>query len=278
MVKVITREEVINRLESRGYHAIASDVVKNGVNLEGITIRTERDVAPCFYLSDFVERFDNVEDIVEQMINLYESKKSVSFDISLFSNREWILNNVYIAVQKSSSEPLIKKPTDYENIEQFLYIRGGNDEENWSVKLNVGILANANISLEEAWDAGKNNTFAPGQTVIKSMVEVLSEMMGCNDFLDIGNEIPMYVITNPLKTKGAAQFLDKNALLNFFKSLTPLPSKIILIPSSVHEIIAVPTSDDEIDLDSFASMIREVNESQVAPTEQLGNRAYVIKL
>ncbi len=275
MAKEIKREAVINLLEKRGYHAIPNDVVKNGVHLDGISIRTERDIAPCFYLCDFVKRFDTIEDIVEQIINLYESNKSVAFDISLFSSKEWILKNLYIAVQKASDEPLIKRNTDFEDIEQYLYIRG---DDNWSVKLNDGLLSNANISTDAAWEAGEKNTFASGQTIIKSMTEVLCEMMGCDDLMDIGYDIPMYVITNPSKVKGGSQIMDKSAILSFFSSIIPSPKRLVLIPSSIHEWIIVPTSDEVIDLETFAEMINEVNAAEVDPTEQLGTRAYVIDL
>ena len=55
----------------------------------------------------------------------------------------------------------------------------------WSVKLNAGIMENASLSLTEVWAAATRNTFADGETIIKSMTSVLAEMLGepiCEDF------------------------------------------------------------------------------------------------
>ena len=54
-------------------------------------------------------------------------------------------------------------------------------------------------------------------------------------------------------------------------------NKIVVLPSSVHEMLLVPYTE-EIDLDTFSDMVGQVNSSEVDPTEQLVDRAFIITL
>ena len=51
------------------------------------------------------------------------------------------------------------------------------------------------------------------------------------------------------------------------------PNGYIVLPSSVHEVIVLPYSEDQ----AFNNMVNEVNESKVAAEEVLGHKAYLFK-
>lgn len=275
MTNEITRETIIAALRERDYNAIPNDVVKNGVTLQGITIRNDTNIAPNIYIDRLIEHFDNLDDIVEHIINTYESNKSIDINISNLTNHDWILEHLYIALQKSSSESLIKRTCELEDIEQFLYIRGNNSSDNWSVKLNVGIMQTAGLTIEEVWEAAKKNTFTAGETVIESMADILFGMCECPDFIEDLSFPKMYVITNKTKTKGSVQVLNKDAIRNFFPEDV---HRLVCIPSSIHECILVPADNEDIDIDMFNSMVQEVNSSEVDPTEQLGNHIFILQI
>lgn len=52
----------------------------------------------------------------------------------------------------------------------------------------------------------------------------------------------------------------------------------IVIPSSIHEVILLPTESEfgSLDADSLATQIKEVNEMEVAPEEILSDHAYLL--
>ena len=52
---------------------------------------------------------------------------------------------------------------------------------------------------------------------------------------------------------------------------------IVIIPSSVHETILVPTDIQDVD-ESFDQMVWDVNQSEVLSEEQLSNHVYIYKL
>ena len=46
-------------------------------------------------------------------------------DIAMnFNDPEWILDHITIALQRSSDDELVKRPTDLDDIEQYLILQG----------------------------------------------------------------------------------------------------------------------------------------------------------
>lgn len=274
MTTTITREAIISELKTKGYNAVSHDVVKNGVTLQGITIQTESNISPTIYLEHLLEMFSDFDNIVKQIISIYEEHQCIDIDISLFSNREYILNNLFIALQKKSDEPLIKRTCEFNDLEQYLYIKGKSSNDFWSVKLNAPIMKNADLSLDEVWEAGLKNTFADNETVIQSISSIVGNI--CDE--DFFPEIPMYVITNRCNTKGSIQIFDKAKITEWVNSLPVKPTRIVCIPSSIHEFILIPTSDEDLNLQIFNDMVCEVNATEVDVTEQLSSHCYVLTL
>jgi len=54
-------------------------------------------------------------------------------------------------------------------------------------------------------------------------------------------------------------------------------TKIVVLPSSVHEMLLVPYTE-EMSLEDFSAMVSEVNNTEVRPEERLTDRAYIITL
>ena len=82
----------------------------------------------------------------------------------------------------------------------------------------------------------------------------------------------MYVISNSLGCKGAISAFYEDVLEYVAKKVGP---EFYLIPSSVHEWLAVPcTTQDRKEVDVVEEMIVEVNENHVIPQDVLSNNAY----
>lgn len=272
-------DKIIEKLQERGYNAIAHDVVKNGCTKTGISIR-EGNISPCIYVSDLIKNRElTTDEIVEQVINIYESNKSVDFDIDELTSRDYILSHIYIGLQRSSSEELTKRDCeDFAGIEQYLYVRGKSEQHgSWNMKIHSHILQKAGISEKEAWAVAETNTFS--NTVIQSMASIMNEMLGFDEEDEIADDdnFPMYVISNHDKHLGAVQVLDKKAITEFARKHNA--SKLIILPSSTHEmIIVIPADDEELNIHQFESIVAEVNATQVAPEERLSNKAYVLHI
>lgn len=273
----MTREIIINELENRGYRAEAQNTIKNGVELEGIRILTNSNVAPVIYTEDIIERAEkenkSLDDVVSAIIGIYESNKSFEFDIEALFNKDFVFSHLYIGLQKDSTENIIKRACEFEGIESYLYIRGEADKGDYSIKMSKQILDRAEISEVEAWEVAEQNTNA--ETSLESMAKVMADIMGLDFTEELEGMTPIYVISNKSKIKGASAVLNKEVLAEFGKKYNT--NKIVVLPSSIHEMLLVPYTEDT-DLETFSTMVTDVNNAEVDPTERLTDRAYIITL
>lgn len=170
-----------------------------------------------------------------------------------------ILDKVYIGIQRSSGDPIAKRETPFDGIEQYLWVNI-DGERSFKVPDTLG--------SEPLWEAAKRNTFA--ETRIRSMAEVMSEMMG----IELPEMEPVqYILTNGDGFRGAACVLNRAALEEFAK--VKGVDRIFMLPSSIHEVLLIPDTGDfaKADLDD---MVRTVNATQVDYDDQLGDHAYVV--
>ena len=107
------------------------------------------------------------------------------------------------------------------------------------------------------------------------MAKVMCEMMQMEYSEEMEEMTPFFVLSNKSKVKGASAILDRKTLADFGERFHT--EKIVAIPSSIHEFLILPYTE-ELSLDDFSAMVNEVNFSEVDPKEQLGSRAFIITL
>lgn len=83
----------------------------------------------------------------------------------------------------------------------------------------------------------------------------------------------LYVITNQSRWHGAGCAFNRDALADFAKEHHT--RRIVLLPSSVHEMLIVP--HPETIEENLSDMVKEINDSMVEPEERLTDRAYPIQ-
>lgn len=185
--------------------------------------------------------------------------------------------NIYIGLQKVSTESIVKKDCGLEGIESYLYIRIKMDfEENYfTVNVSRDILNRVNLTEAEAWKQAEVNTNA--ETKLKSMAKMMSEILGFKYFEEIEKEMPMplFILTNRIAMKGASAILNKKVLSKLSKKYHT--NKIVALPSSIHEMILAPYTE-RVDLEEFSEMVKEVNHTEVDPIDRLTDRAYIITI
>ncbi len=273
---MITETALCAELMHRGYNPTVNDVIKNGVTLRGLTIREDdSNIAPCIYIDKMLEDFDSARLASDSVINIYRSHRTIDLgcDISDITKPEFILSHAYIGLQKNSLEDIVNRPSMYDGIEEFLYLRGETDDEGgrWSIKIRPSMITG--MDTDDLWKTAEERTFRGFQ--IQSLGSVLAGF-GLGNEEDLPATPPMYVITNPEKFRGAALACDMQSIRTWAEKHDY--KKAVILPSSVHEMLLVPVDDGEYDLEAFNSMVAEVNATQVDPTERLTDRAYLINL
>ena len=85
------------------------------------------------------------------------------------------------------------------------------------------------------------------------------------------NEIPMYIMSNPIKMNGAATMAYPGVIRNFAETIR---KNLYVIPSSIHELIIMPAEDGSLSLSKLSDMVKEINENHVKEEEILSDCAY----
>lgn len=274
------RETIINELVGRGYKAEGMDMTKNGVVKQAIVIRSEdTNCVPTVYIDNLInainEKKMTLADAADYIIKLTEENK-VNVDTNEISSRDYILEHVFIGLQKTSDEDIVKCDTDFEGIEKYLHVKTNVGGVEGSYKLTKKILASAGICEAEVWDSAEIHT--KEDSTITSMAKMISEMMGieCTEDMQNGSDSMMYVITNKDKYKGASAVLNKPMLAELAKKYDT--DKLIVLPSSVHEMIVIPYGSVPMNVEELTRMVEEINASQVNPEERLTDRAYILNV
>ena len=142
-----------------------------------------------------------------------------------------------------------------------------------SVPVTQSILQEKGISVRRLHDLAIENTKKQYQYHATEMENILSEYgVSFGEMPWIREDFPMIVLTNQYHLNGASCLMDSSFLDEvadtYFKG-----RDYLILPSSIHEVIAIPTSlgSNYRDLEQ---MVREVNEMAVAPEDQLSNSVY----
>ena len=135
------------------------------------------------------------------------------------------------------------------------------------------------VSVDILYQAAKENTPKLLPYELKSMAEVLCDIIqtkSINPFdydecmADFSDRIPMYVLFNKSRMEGASCMLYPNLIRDFANAAN---SNLYIIPSSIHELLILPTGSEERCAE-IKSMIRDINNTQIIPEEILSYSLY----
>lgn len=269
----MTREMIIKELKARGYNAEAVESVKNGVVMEGVSIRTNKKISPIIYTSDMISyaKVNNlpVTWVIDEILDIYNAHIDFDFDHELFFNRNFLSQNVYVGFQKTSTEDILRRESEFAGIEMYLYIKGSE----WTVKANKVILEQANITEDILWVCAINNTVKESQ--MESIWKTVCELQNIPYREEMEEDCTIYILTNKDKFRGASAILNKQLLVEFADKYHA--SKLVVIPSSIHEMIIMPYTN-ELSIDDLKSLVANVNLTAVDPTERLTDEVYIVEV
>lgn len=253
----------------------------NGVELLAVSIRSSFEVmTPAIYIDKTVKEIEREEitimEAAQRIFDTYQERKDIDLGIeeAKLMDKQFILNHVEYQVvnAKRNAERLEGVPRKQIVDLAVIYRVVLNDGDNrlTSYILNENHLKLAGINADELDEAARSNTQKAG-FVIKTMGEIIAEMMGMNNSLDeetLGDP-QMYVLTNRRKVNGANILLYKDWLAEVANRLK---DDFFILPSSIHELLAVPVSGT--DVKELRAIVKEVNNTEVAPEEILSYEVY----
>lgn len=244
----------------------------NGNKLTGIFILGRNtNIAPTIYLEYYYEEYmsgKTIDWVIQEIVAIYERNKMSPIDISFFMDYEKIKQVIAMKlVNYHSNMELLRNIPHFRFLDlaiTFYCVLGAQEAY---ITITNEHLRIWNISKERLYEWAKGNTEQVLPWELIDMAEVVRKMAGDNE---IPLEKLMYILTNKKKQYGATCMLYDGVLREIAQRLQ---SDFYILPSSVHEVILLPTNDDS-DRKELTEMVLEVNNSILSKEDMLSDHVY----
>ena len=284
----IVKDKVLDVLRERDstLNAIIEKVTKsNGVLYCGLSFRGKDTVQPVIYLDDFYKRFEagvNIDDIVNQVVEIYLTNRINDIDIGSITDFESVKDRIVVAIYNTEANAgkLSGIPhKEYKDLSVYYRVDVpiNEKEEMGSIIVNDNIMRLWDISTDELDEIAWINTRRMYPSKLMSMFEILQELCGdgMDEMQDCLAKPTMYVLSNVNKVNGAVYIADSDALAMVADELG---DDYVVLPSSRHEVIIVPLKQiDDNDYTYLKEMVYEINRKEVDAEDVLSDNIYIYK-
>lgn len=303
-MKEINFNEFVEQLKTALYQRVDKETKidvhetakNNGITYYGMVIMKKGcNVSPNirldgFYAS-FKERISSLEEIADEIMNIFESEQGKNnLNVNFFTDFQRAKERIMFKIvnyegnkKRLENLPHIKyldlAVTFYYSVEQKEI-----PQINASIQIERSHLDLWGIDEGTLYDLAMENTVkkmpASFRTIYDIIINILEEdgitpgKKAIEDFKEKTDEVPMYVLTNGKNYFGAAALYYPGVLKKIGQTLE---SDLIMLPSSIHEVILLP-AEKWTDYESLNEMIEDINENHVAKEEVLSNHFYYYDL
>ena len=263
---------------------VCTSVKNNGVTVTGLLLKGENErVAPNFYLEnqyvEWMRGIRTLEEISNRLCDSYREEVEKSRSLLTEIKFEWeeFRRKVFMRLinKERNSGQLENVPyKDFMDLAIVYYYSVNLDGDTQGTLL----ISNAHLELlgvseEELHQAAESNCQRYQPAKVRCMQDLLYDLGH-----KVGVEIYeakecypyMFVLTNTKGMFGAVSMTCDLELECFAKRIG---KGFYILPSSVHEVILVPENKD-FSIEYFAGMVKEINETQLDPTEVLSDSIY----
>ncbi len=296
-----------------GYEIAFREVTKNnGVRLHGVIITgKESNVSPTVYIDELYEEFEAgraIGDIVYDILCIYQKNaREINVDMDFFTQYAQAESRIlYKLIHRESNDGLLGEiPYVAWNDLAIVFYYAFEDERfgKATILIKNSHLAMWGIDVPALYEAAKTNMLRlrPEELMpVRQLIQEFLEKNPCGHpgvtriaapdgtgvtlasgtasasgsaLMSDSASAPgtaMYVLSNCDRVFGASAMLYSGAMKRLAGELD---RNLIILPSSVHEVILVP--DDGItEKEFYREMVREVNDTQVEPEERLSYNVY----
>lgn len=262
-------------------------VQKVNVTLDGLSILdTGRNISPTIYINDMYEKYKENGDLENTIISACNfmaktiSETSPVFDVDNFLNsaKDKIVFQLINTEQNKSF--LEKVPhREFQDLSIIYKVVINVEKESiHNVQVTNELSKRLGMDEEMLFKSAAENTRRILPPTVRNMKDVITEMFEAQGMPEelsnmmmgqIPEELPMWVITNNVGNNGAVSMLYENELHELAENME---SDLYILPSSVHEVIAVST--DMGNPEELAQMVAEINMQEVSLSERLSNQVY----
>ena len=254
----------------------------NDTELHGLIISNgdvKNKMLPTIYLENFFYDYQHglsLEEITKRIIGIYNANSTAcDFNASEVLDFDTIKNRITFQLVNTERNAKFLQTVPHLQYLDFSIIFRINIEsttpEYASIIIKNELFKSWGVDINELYKIAMTNTPRLMPCSITNMSQVIKDLQGefdadCEDYIPM---IPMYVITNDRKTNGCGCILYPDVIENFANVIR---SDLYLLPSSVHEMLAVPVSFGSPE--ELKSIVHEVNCTQVSREDFLSDNVY----
>lgn len=265
-------------------------VDKVNSKLDGLSIRVNEpgmNISPTIYVNHMYEDYVTTENLnatleraAEGFMKAMEQKESIN--VNELTNAECAKDKIVFQLinTEQNKEMLANMPhREFKDLSVIYRMVVKIDGEGIaSTPVHNGLADTLGFTEEQLFKLAAENTKRLLPPVVKSMNDVMREIFMKDGMppeiadMMLGEMPPeqqMYVISNNKGINGAVSMLYEDGLHDLAEKLG---SDLYIMPSSIHEVIAVST--DLGNPNELAAMVAEINMDQVALDERLSNQVY----
>ncbi len=278
----------------RDYTARVYKVMKNNsLELDSLVLLKEgKNFSPNIYLQPYYEAYQEgvkISELVQRLCNIYQNcKVPIVDDTFSYTYEQMKPYIIYRLVNYNRNLKLLEKIPHirYLDLAITYHCLVREDEEGiGTIRITNEHMKHWKAHLKELHELAAENTRRLFPEMLRSMEEVIRSML-LEELAGQEDEIPedmspfildmsrqrnrMYILSNQKGINGASCLLYPNVL---HKLSEEFQSDLYIFPSSIHELILVPTHDNKSSKE-YSDMVREINATQVAHEEVLSDRVY----
>ena len=268
-----------------------NEVTKNnGLKLHGISVQPKgSNIAPTLYLESYFKEYENGADLEVLMGSIAKEAEKHLNPPSEFANIGETFTDfesvkdkvIMVAVNTERNRELLNQAPhkEKEDLSLIYKVIVDTDTEGIAtITIKNEHMKSWGVTTDEIHELAMHNTKEILPITVQSMNEVMMESFGKDGMPEemaeaMFEEKPMnqqmYVISNKSRVNGAASVFYEDVLSDLADKMG---TDLYILPSSVHEVIAVST--DMGSAETLSEMVREVNGTQVSAEEQLSDHVY----
>lgn len=279
-------EKHVGEALGTGYGVKYTEVLKNnGVMYHALSIRKgDQNVAPTIYIDMLFEHYNRgclMNTLVKEVVKMYRlSSPKNDVGIEFYYDFSQVADNLFFKAVNYEKNIDKLKDVPYKRALDLALVPLCRYK---NVEIGSGVITVLNshlkmweISKDELWENVIESAVKNEPVKMTGILDVLEKVTGKSCSVDEMGEMSdafgMYVLSNESGMYGAGTIFYPDALK---KIADNMETDLFIIPSSVHEVLIIPDSNYDMDVEELRAMIREVNETTVKDEEVLSDNLYV---
>lgn len=248
----------------------------NGVQCTGMAICLKGEsITPNVYLEYFYNLYKggkNMEDVLclirDEFNQAYDNLKDKKYtDLSKDNLRDCLFLKL---VNYEKNKDLLKEcpyVAFFDLAIVFRFLVSKDDDKIASALIKNKDMESWNMTVEELYEMGKENTLRLFKPSLNSLEAVLNNMF---DGMIKKDSYGLQVLTNESGVNGAIYMTYENLLREYADEIQ---RDLYILPSSIHEVLLMPYTD-ELSREELSGMVRDINEYVVDDMDYLSDEVY----